>query len=140
MLLLFFHTWKLEVIIIIISFLAVLMGDDKQQQQLMLCWDTRTTHPYAPLVTGIVAAENNVIYALLVSTHMQATSTPSAGYATIQLLQHSSLVQRTTESGFSTTRNSRTLSYHHDIVHFNWFQISTSELVTSLLTLNTIVM
>ena len=30
----------------------VLMGEARQQQQVVLCWDTRTTQPYTPLVTG----------------------------------------------------------------------------------------
>ena len=32
----------------------VLMGEARQQQQVVLCWDTRTTQPYTPLVTGVV--------------------------------------------------------------------------------------
>ena len=32
----------------------VLMGEARQQQQVVLCWDTRTTQPCAPLVTGVV--------------------------------------------------------------------------------------
>ena len=32
----------------------VLMGEARQQQQVVLCWDTRTTQPCTPLVTGVV--------------------------------------------------------------------------------------
>ena len=31
----------------------VLMGEARQQQQVVLCWDTRTTQPCTPLVTGV---------------------------------------------------------------------------------------
>ena len=31
----------------------VLMGEARQQQQVVLCWDTRTTQPCTPLVTGL---------------------------------------------------------------------------------------
>ena len=33
---------------------SVLMGEARQQQQVVLCWDTRTTQPCTPLVTGVV--------------------------------------------------------------------------------------
>ena len=32
----------------------VLMGEARQEQQVVLCWDTRTTQPCTPLVTGVV--------------------------------------------------------------------------------------
>ena len=31
----------------------VLMGEARQQQQVVLCWDTSTTQPCTPLVTGL---------------------------------------------------------------------------------------
>ena len=34
----------------------VLMGEARQQQQVVLCWDTRTTQPCTPLVTGLCIA------------------------------------------------------------------------------------
>ena len=58
----------------------VLMGEARQQQQVVLCWDTRTTQPCTPLVTGVCVwgrvqrvQSTNVNFALIVILP-QATS------------------------------------------------------------------
>ena len=48
----------------------VLMGEARQQQQVVLCWDTRTTQPCTPLVTGVWVWESFAVIVIL----SQATS------------------------------------------------------------------